>query len=102
MSNNPPTAALEPVTQVELDAMIKKHVKFVQCKPGGARVVLKFRSLVGLYFHEADLSGADFTGSDLRRCNMAMGNYQNTVFYGCNLQGANMSKGNKGGKIPQQ
>ena len=91
--NTETTAELPKITQLELDLIIKKHLNFVQCKAGGARAVIKFKSLYGLTFHKKDLSGADFTGCDLRDCDMQDGNFHNAVFYSCNLQNARMARG---------
>ncbi|MEK7801951.1 MAG: pentapeptide repeat-containing protein, partial [Pseudomonadota bacterium] len=65
MASETPENAPTPMTQAELDAIIKKHVRFGQGRAGGGRAVIKFKSLVGLSLRQADLSGADFTGSDL-------------------------------------
>jgi len=84
--------SLTPLSQIELDSIIKKHINFVECKNGGARATIKFKSLVGLSFRKKDLTGADFTGCDMRNCDLSDCNFHNGVFYACNMQNSNMAR----------
>lgn len=85
---------IEKIAQLTLDAMIKKHTMFLIGKPGGARIVLKFKDLSRLHFRSADISGADFTGSIMAGCHLEGGKFVGTSFYACDLYGANFENAN--------
>lgn len=62
--------------QKELNNIIEKHQRWLNCESEGQR---------------ADLSGADLIGADLSEVNLSRANLSGAVLYGANLYGADLS-----------
>ncbi|HBR67761.1 MAG TPA: hypothetical protein DEA55_00095, partial [Rhodospirillaceae bacterium] len=77
---------LDPVSQMELDSIIRQHQMFTQGQNGGSRAVVQYKNLSYLNFNAADLSHADFTGSALLEADLSGGNYAGTSFFACDMR----------------
>lgn len=82
---------LKPISQQELDEVVKKHAMFVGARVGGARAMLSYRNLSNLIMRGAKLQGADFTGSLLFDCDLRGANLDGSVFFSANMQKAHLS-----------
>ena len=91
ITNIPPPTDLPPVTQDELNDILKRHTMFLRGKIGGQRAVLHYKDLSNLNFHNHDISQADFTGSMLVEADLSLGIYKSACFFGCNLKSADLS-----------
>ncbi len=85
-------AALRPLTQDELDKIIKNHAMYSEGSVGGSRAVLTHHDLSKLNFRSADLSGADFSHSRFNQSDMEGADFSNAVFFGCDLRNANLKQ----------
>ena len=81
---------LSPLSQEELDRIIKSHRMYSEGSVGGARAVLTDRDLSNLDFHSADMNGADFSRSKFKHSNMSAADFTNAIFSGCDLRSANL------------
>ena len=61
---------LRPVSQAELDEVIKRHGMFMTMRKGGARAVLDNTNLSGLNLSGHNLSQAQFYGACLHHANL--------------------------------
>jgi len=85
---------LPPMSQQELDEVIRKHNMFTSGQIGGARAVVQYRDLSQLDFKEADLSQADFTGCLLSGADFTRANLQSITFFSCDMRNADMTDAN--------
>lgn len=92
--NIPDADSLPEITQDRLNFMLEKHAMFLRGQIGGQRAILQYKNLSGLNFHNHDLSQADFTGSKLTYADLSLGKYISSIFFGCDLRGADMSYAN--------
>ena len=74
-------AALRPLTQDELDKIIKNHAMYSEGSVGGSRAVLTHHDLSKLNFRGANLSGADFSHSRFSQSDMEGADFSNAVFF---------------------
>lgn len=81
---------LQPMTQAELNEIIRKHHMFRTAKPGGARAVVRDRDLSGLNFTGQDLSQSDFTGCIMYGATLSNASFESATLFGCDLRSANM------------
>ncbi len=91
MANTIDKKHLTPISQSDLDVVIKKHAMYAGARVGGARAVLSYKDLSGLVLRGADLSSADFTGSlfydaDMRNCKL-----EGSIFFCANMQKAHLN-----------
>lgn len=82
---------LQPLTQAELNEIIRKHQMFLSAKPGGARALLRDRDLTGLSFMGQNLSQSDFTGCIMAGCDLTNANFESSTLFGCDFTNAKMT-----------
>jgi uncharacterized protein YjbI with pentapeptide repeats len=85
-----------PITQVELNAILASHEKYVAAQ-GGLRAQFNLKSLDGLNLANRNLSDADFSGASLILAtlfgsNMARANLYCADLRNCNLRCANLTR----------
>lgn len=82
---------LKPMTQAELNEIIRKHQNFLTAKPGGARAVVRDRDLTGLSFIGQNLSQSDFTGCIMAYADLTGANFESSTMFGIDLTGAKLT-----------
>jgi len=92
--NKPDPSTLAPMSQRELNHVMKKHSMYLKGEIGGGRAVLQYCNLSGLDLSNQDLSQADFTASHFRDANLSGGNFKSASFFACDLRNANMRNAN--------
>jgi len=85
------TFKIHPVTQAELNEVIRKHVMFLTARSGGARAVLRDRDLSGLSFVGQNLAQSDFTGCIMALADCSHANFESATLFGCDLSKANLT-----------
>ena len=81
---------LKPITQAELDEVLRKHAMFRAARMGGIRAALNYRDMRGLNFRGADLAHADFTGASLYQADMRDTKLDYVVMFGTDMRFSNM------------
>ena len=61
--NIPPPGSLPVISQEELNVALEKHLMFLRGQIGGQRLIMQYKDLSNLNFHNRDISQSDFTGS---------------------------------------
>jgi uncharacterized protein YjbI with pentapeptide repeats len=82
-----------PMTQVELNAVMASHDKYLAVR-GGTRAQFNLRSLDGLNLANRNLSEADFSGASLVNATLYGTNLTRTNFYCADLRGSNLRSTN--------
>ena len=82
---------LKPMTQAELNEIIRRHQNFLTAKPGGARAVVRDRDLTGLSFIGQNLSQSDFTGCIMAYSDLTGANFESSTLFGIDLTGAKLT-----------
>ncbi|MGH1402640.1 MAG: pentapeptide repeat-containing protein [Alphaproteobacteria bacterium] len=85
---------LPAIAQSDLNVILEKHVMFLRGQVGGQRLILKYKNLSDLNFHNHNLSQADFTGSMLVGADLSLGTYSCSCFFACDLRNADLSHAN--------
>jgi len=80
----------EPISQREVDLVVKRNDLYQAGKPGGQRAVLSYRDLTGLDLAGRNLADADLTAAYLCDANLTGANLNNAILFGCNLARANL------------
>jgi len=85
-----------PITQVELNAILASHEKYVAAQ-GGLRAQFNLKTLDGLNLANRNLADADFSGASLMNAtlfgsNLARANLYCADLRGCNLRCANLMR----------
>lgn len=78
-----------PVTQIELNAALTAHERFIR-SAGGARAMFKLRDMSGLVLANRRLDDADFTGASLERGNAYGSSFVRTSLYCADLRFCNL------------
>lgn len=92
MSSTESPTIMTPMSQNELDVVIKKHKMYLEGDTGGARAVVKFRNLSGLTLKGKNLSHADFTGSCFIGSDLSHSDFTSTTFFACDMRRANLEE----------
>ena len=90
----PDPSELSPLSQEELDDIVKRHMMFLKGQNGGARAVLQYRNLSNLDFNGNDLSQGEFTGSLFIESDLSGGTFKSASFFACDMRNADMSNSN--------
>lgn len=83
--------SLKPVSQAELNDVIRKHQNFLGAKAGGARAVLRDRDMTGLSFIGQNLSQSDFSGCIMAYADLTGANFESSTLFGVDLTGAKLT-----------
>jgi len=83
------SAPRTPMTQVELNAVLASHDKYVTAQ-GGMRAQFNLRALDGLNLANRNLSDADFSGSSLVNATLYGSNLTRANLYCADLRGGNL------------
>src|ERR1700761_3018952 len=84
-----------PMSQDELEAVIKRHEMYMAGRPGGQRALLSYRDLSKL-----DLRGRNLTDADLTAADLSYARCAGTIFSGAALFGANLAQSDlRGAKL---
>lgn len=87
------SAPRTPMTQVELNAVMASHDKYLAVR-GGTRAQFNLRSLDGLNLANRNLSEADFSGASLVNATLYGSNLTRTNFYCADLRSSNLRSAN--------
>lgn len=82
-----------PMTQIELNAAMASHDRYLAAQ-GGKRAQLNLRSLDGLNLANRNLAEADFTGASLVNATLYGSNLSRANFYCADLRGGNLKCAN--------
>ena len=76
------------MTDKELKEILEKHIKWLNCDPGGKRADLQGAYLKGAILRGADLKRADLKRADLQGADLRGADLRGAYLRGANLQGA--------------
>src|SRR6185312_2067346 len=79
-----------PMSQAELDEVVRRHDMYLSARLGGQRALLAYRDLSGLDLAGKRLSDADLTAAFLPAARMAGANLANANLFGCELVRADL------------
>ena len=80
----------DPISQAELEQILRRSDLYHQARPGGQRALLAYRDLTGAQLAGRDLSDADLSAAFLCDANLEGANLNGATLFGCNLSRANL------------
>lgn len=89
--NIPPPGSLPVISQEELNVALEKHLMFLRGQIGGQRLIMQYKDLSNLNFHNRDISQSDFTGSMLVGTDLSLCIMKSSCFFGCDLRDSDIS-----------